>query len=261
MQAIDLVAVSYLNTKPFLEGLYTYFPQDAPTQGYQLNISLDTPARCAQKLEQGKAQIGLIPTAQIPFVNNATIISDFCIGATERVKTVCLYSKQPLERIKTIHLDYQSRTSAQLLQLLARYHWRINPQFMPAPAHFEQELDNLDAFLIIGDRTIGLEARFEYVYDLAEHWVDFSGLPFVFAAWVSTGELSDNFLTYFNQSLAYGCSQRELVADKWKHLYPDFDLKHYYQKAISYELDAAKKAGLKLFLELSANFQPQKNLF
>ena len=261
MQAIDLVAVSYLNTKPFLEGLYAYFPQESRADNYQLNIHLDTPAICAQKLEQGKAQIGLIPTAQIPFVKNATIISDFCIGATERVKTVCLYSKQPLERIKTIYLDYQSRTSAQLLQLLARYYWKINPKFEPAPPNFEQQLDNLDSFLIIGDRTIGLETRFEYVYDLAEHWIAFSGLPFVFAAWVSTSELSVDFLTYFNQSLSYGCSQREAVADKWNHLYPDFDLKHYYQKAISYELDGAKKAGLKLFLELSANFHPQKNLF
>jgi chorismate dehydratase len=257
MNNINLVAVSYLNTKPFLAGLNEYISKNIfQNIGYHLTVELQNPAVCAQKLQTQQSDLGLIPAAKIPFITNAAIISNYCIGATEAVKTVCLFSKLPLQQIKTIYLDYQSRTSAQLVQILARYYWKINPVFLAAPANFEQNLSDLDSFLMIGDRAIGLEKRFEYTYDLAENWQRFSNLPFVFAAWVANKNLPANFLDCFEQSLRYGISQRNNEAKRWQANFPEFDVAHYFNKAISYDFDKDKKAGLKLFLELAATFQP-----
>ena len=248
---INLVAVSYLNTKPFLAGLEKFNLQTAVNQDFNLQIQLASPAICAQQLENGQAQIGLIPVAKIPFIKNAKIISDFCIGAVESVRTVCLFSKIPLAAIKTIYLDYQSKTSAQLIQILARYYWKISPVFKTAPIHFEENLTNLDSFLMIGDRAIGLETQFEYVYDLAKEWQQFTSLPFVFAAWVATTDLNNDFLVAFNNSLKTGLDKRRDVAKEWQPNFPNFDVADYFYKAISYEWDEQKRKGLQHFFELA----------
>ena len=105
-------AVSYLNTIPFIYGL-----KNSPIFD-QIELSLDYPALCADKLLNNQVDIGLIPVATIPKIKNAQIISDYCIGSDGKVDTVCLYSNVPILEIESIALDYQSRTSIELLKLL-----------------------------------------------------------------------------------------------------------------------------------------------
>jgi chorismate dehydratase len=150
MKKIRISAVSYLNSLPFVYGL---------THSSLINecdISLDIPSVCAEKLINGTVDIGLIPVAAIPQVPNATIISDYCIGANGEVKTVCLFSEVPLNEIKTILLDYQSRTSVLLVKILAKEFWKINPEFINAEAGFEQKIKGTTAGVVIGDRTFEL---------------------------------------------------------------------------------------------------------
>ncbi|HNF48735.1 MAG TPA: hypothetical protein PLF48_05095, partial [Chitinophagales bacterium] len=109
-----LSAVSYLNTKPFLYGLEHAAIAD------ETEISLDPPAVTAEKLIHNEVDIALIPVAVLPLLKQPKIISPFCIGSNGKVATVCLFSDVPLEEIETILLDYQSRTSVQLVQILCR---------------------------------------------------------------------------------------------------------------------------------------------
>ncbi len=111
-------AVSYINTKPFLHGL------ELSSVRNKILLTQETPAQCAQKLLSNEIDIGLVPVAVIPLLKNPQIVSPFCIGSNGVVKTVCLFSEVPLEEINTIYLDYQSRTSVLLVQLLMKEYWK-----------------------------------------------------------------------------------------------------------------------------------------
>ena len=60
MNKIKISAVSYLNSKPFIYGL-----QHSENLNY-IDLQLDIPSVCAQKLMEGKVDVGLIPIATIP---------------------------------------------------------------------------------------------------------------------------------------------------------------------------------------------------
>lgn len=242
MSTINLSAVAYLNTKPFLYGIYQHGLEKS------ISINLDIPALCAQKLADGRANVGLIPVAAIPQVPNAQIITDYCIGTEGAVKTVCIYSQVPIEQVEALYLDYHSRTSAALTQYLLAHHWKLHPKILEAQAGFEEQIKGKTAALIIGDRTIGLEEQYPYVYDLGAVWKEHTGLPFVFAAWVSTQPLPPSFLKEFNAALRTGVEKRAQVAQMFQSSHPNFSVHDYFHQYIHYELTPTKRQALQLFL-------------
>jgi len=241
-QPLKISAVSYLNTKPFLYGLFQSGLE------HSIDLSLDIPSECARKLIAGEVDLGLIPVAVIPQLKTPHIISDFCIGTEGAVKTVCIYSNCPIEEITHLYLDYQSRTSVALTRYLVANYWKINPQFIPAKAGFENQIKHKTGALIIGDRTIDMEVTYPYVYDLGEIWKKHTNLPFVFAAWVSNTELPQHFLKQFNKALQLGIQKRHQVAQLFQSSYLNFNVHDYYHKYIDYELTNKKRQALKLFL-------------
>lgn len=245
MDKIRISAVSYLNTKPFIYGLFR-----SELAG-QIELNLDIPAVCAEKLRAGEADLALAPVAIIPELDQAYLASDFCIGSYGPVHTVCIFSESPLDRIEKLYLDFHSKTSAALTQVLCREYWHIQPEFLPATEGFEQQIKGATAGLIIGDRTFPQHDRFPYRYDLGEAWTNWTGLPFVFAAWISARPLPAAFKKSFNAALATGLDRiPELI--KVLPNYPGADLELYFSKHISYELDEAKWIALNRFLELLA---------
>lgn len=244
MSGIRISAVSYLNSLPFVYGL-----QHSELKN-ECDIALDIPSVCAEKLITGKVDIGLIPVAAIPQVNNAQIISDFCIGADGEVKTVCLYSEVPLHEIKTILLDYQSRTSVMLVKILAKEYWKISPEFIAATKGFENNIKGTIAAVVIGDRTFGLEKK--HTYDLAEEWKKFTGLPFVFACWVANKNLPKEFISVFNTALKSGLNNIEKTLNEFSHPYINNETaKKYLKENISYIFDKEKKKAMELFNQLA----------
>lgn len=243
MSRLRLSAVSYLNTKPFIYGIYR------SEFGNEVDLSLDIPSLCARKLTDGEVDLALCPVAAIADLPEAYLASDLCIGATGPVRTVCLYADTPLTDIQEIYLDYHSRTSVALVQILCREYWHIEPRFLPAKPGYESLLGGTTAGVVIGDRTIGLDARFAHVYDLGEAWTAWTGLPFVFAAWISTHPLDPALRRRFNGALQFGIDHLpELV--KILPTFPNFNLEAYFRENISYVLDDAKWQGLNLFLTL-----------
>ena len=239
---LPTTAVSYLNTKPFLYGLAKTGMLD------RLDLSLNIPSECARKLLAGEVTLGLVPVAVLPEVPQAQVISDYCIGTEGTVKTVCLYSDVPLERVSHLYLDHHSRTSAALVRVLLREYWQLDPELLPARDGYIDQLGGTTAGLVIGDRCMGLSERFAYEYDLGEAWEAHTGLPFVFAVWVSTEPLTQRFLSRFNSALATGLA----AIPELLYILPapaaDFSLATYFNEYISYALDAPKKRALKLFL-------------
>jgi chorismate dehydratase len=112
---------------------------------------------------------------------------------------------------------------------------------------YRKEIKGTVAGLVIGDRAFQQRKVSTFFYDLASEWRSITGLPFVFAAWISTKPLSDSFIQKFNQANALGLNYiDEIVAAEHFEL---FDLKKYYSLHMSYKLDERKKKGLALFLE------------
>ena len=239
---IKVSIVAYLNSQVFLYGLTHHKIKSS------LHISKDIPSECARKLLNNEADIGLVPAAVVPLLPNHHIIGDTCIGAKGKVDSVLLCSKTPLNKIKRIYLDFHSRTSVTLVQVLAMQYWKITPEFIQAPENYIELINDEDAGIIIGDRTFGLGGTFAYQFDLAEEWYKFTQKPFVFAVWVAKNELSKAIIAQFGEALHYGLEHKPNVIAEQQKLYGNaLDVSHYLNEAIQYNFDDEKKEGLNLF--------------
>ena len=237
---IKVGAVSYLNTKPLVYA----FENGAMVD--EMELIFDYPSKVAQMLINNEIDIGLVPVAVIPQVTNAQIVSSFCIGATNPVASVCLFSKVPIQDIESVILDYQSRTSVALLKILLKDFWKITPNFIASDAEFENQINGTTAALIIGDRALIQLKHFPFVYDLAEAWQKMTNLPFVFAAWVANKPLPETFIASFNLSIKDSLAQVDTIIESID--FPDYDLNIYFKENIDYLLDDKKMEGLQLFL-------------
>ncbi|MGI4749866.1 MAG: menaquinone biosynthetic enzyme MqnA/MqnD family protein [Janthinobacterium lividum] len=239
---IRISAVSYTNTKPFIYGL-----QHNPIQK-KINLSLDTPSYCAQKLIDNQADIGLIPVAAILNLPYWQIVSNFCIGAVGAVNSVFIFSNCPIEEATEIQLDPESRSSNNLAKVLLKNYWKIAPKQITDAPDYANFNGIKTAFVQIGDRTFGKKNQYPFVYDLAEIWQQMTGLPFVFAAWVANKPIDPEFMEQFNSALKSGLDAREEVL-KMLPVYPNFDLRDYLFNKLDFDLTEAKKEALNLFLD------------
>jgi chorismate dehydratase len=88
VKKVKISAVSYTNTKPFIYGL-----QHSDILA-RIDLSLDTPADCAQKLINDEVDIGLIPVAAVLNMPYWEIVSDYCIGAVGAIRSAIAHIKQ-----------------------------------------------------------------------------------------------------------------------------------------------------------------------
>jgi chorismate dehydratase len=245
MGKIRISAITYLNTKPFLYGITHSSIMD------NIELSLDIPSVCADKLKSGTVDIGIIPVAEMNDVVGANILTDFCIACSGKVRTVVLVSQVPLEEVKSIILDYQSRTSVQLVRILARDLWQIHPEWKNGGVNYiEEDIKGSTAGVIIGDRVFEAENKFPYVYDLGEAWKALTGLDFVFACWVANKPIDDAFVKQFSEALHDGIVHIPEVIAEYQQRYPDYPFETYFRENIFYHMDDSKRKGMELFLKL-----------
>lgn len=229
-----------MNTKPFIYGL-----QNGPIKD-EIELLLDYPSNLVKMLQSDQIDIGLVPVGALPSLGEYHIISDYCIGTEGEVASVAVFSEVPMEQIEQVYLDYQSRTSVLLCRLLFEKHWKKNVQFIDAKDEaYIKSIKGTTAGLIIGDRALSNYNRYKYVYDLGLGWKEMTGLPFVFAVWVSLKKLLPQQVGQFGASLGKGISNIDLV-----ELAPiaTYDLKRYLNENLSYLLDNKKRHALDDFI-------------
>lgn len=236
-------AVSYLNTKPLIYG----FEQGEMND--ELDLVMDYPANIARLLLDGEIDLGLVPVAVLPEMKEYYIVGDHCIGCDGPVASVCLFSQVPVHKIQTVLLDYQSRTSVALVQVLIKEFWKQEVVFEHATGEFRQRVQGNTAALVIGDRAFDMIHRCEYVYDLGEAWKSYTGRPFVFAVWAANIKPGEAFTKRFNAANAVGFSHLPEIIEKAgvpSH-YPD--LLKYFTRNIRYRFGSEQQEALALFLE------------
>ncbi|MDP4283472.1 MAG: menaquinone biosynthesis protein [Bacteroidota bacterium] len=242
---IRVGAVSYLNTKPLIYGFEKGMMKN------EIELVIDYPSKIASMLLENKIDVGLVPVAIIPKMKEYHIISDYCIGCDGEVASVCLFSEVPLAKIEKILLDYQSRSSVALLKELIKNYWKIEVIIEEASENYQSGISGTTAGLVIGDRALQQRKISPYIYDLGMEWKKYTGIPFVFAAWISNKALANDFIIAFNKANSFGLNNIEEVVSK--NPYSIFDLKHYYTNCISFDLNDGKKRGLEFFLKKLKN--------
>jgi len=242
VKKIKISAVSYTNTKPFLYGI-----QHTDIIN-KIDLSLDIPADCAQKLIDDEVDIGLIPVAATLNLPYWEIVSAYCIGAVGAVNSVFIFSNCEIHEVTKLQLDPESRSSNNLARVLLKNYWKIQPELVTNSPEYSVDQNTTTAFVQIGDRTFGKKDKYPFVYDLAEEWQKFTGLSFVFAAWIANKPIPKDFITEFDQALKNGLDHR---AELLKELpaRADFDLEDYLMHKLDFDLTEDKRKALYLFLE------------
>jgi chorismate dehydratase len=238
---IRVGAVSYLNTKPLLYGIERASIRTA------IELIIDHPASIASMLVRDEIDMGLVPVAVIPSLREFHLNGSHCIGSNGNVASVCIFSETPIERIERLLLDYQSRTSVQLAKILLRDYWKIHPELVPTSSDARDQIVGTTAGVVIGDRALEQRLRSPYNYDLAGAWKELTGLPFVFAAWISNKRLDPSFLAEFDEANRQGLAHIDDVVAE--NPYAAFPLKEYFTRHLSYTLDPLKRKGLERFLQ------------
>ena len=237
---IRVGAVSYLNTKPLTYGFEQGMMKD------KIELIFDYPANIAAALLNDEIDIGLVPVAILPEMQNYHIVGNYCIGSEGDVASVRIFSEVPIEQIETLLLDYQSRTSVKLAQVLIKEFWKIDPVLKNAGKDFQLEIKDTTAAVVIGDRALEQRKISLYQYDLGLAWKQHTGLPFVYAAWISNKLFDNEFIAEFDKANDIGLQNIDEIVRL--NPFDAFDLKEYYTKHISYNLTNEKKLGLQLFL-------------
>ena len=244
---IRIGAVSYLNARPLVRGLERW-PD-------RFLVRYDVPSRCAALLHDGAIDLGLIPAVEY-LGGDYHIVPDVAVASDGPVASVALFTRVPVERIRSIALDTSSRSSTTLMRVLCAHHFRISPDF----AHEEPDLHGMlarhDAALLIGERALFADppgAAIEKV-DLGAAWQRLTDLPFVYAFWAGTpGILTRDDVDRLQEARATGEHQVHEVAAGF---FPDDTAKQqegarYLRENIRFRLGPREQAGFERFLRLA----------
>ena len=253
-------AVNYLNSKPLIEGL------DELLNGHA-TLRLDYPSRLAGDLASGLLDVALIPSIEYFRGQNYEVISDACVAAHGPVLSVKLYSRVPWGEVKSVALDEGSRTSATLARILLAERHGVFPKLEPLPLDHHTQDSSADAILLIGDRAINPpNEQFLGTWDLGEEWLEWTGLPFVFAMWVGRRgirsqesgvrmeEEATEIARLLGQSRELGVARLDDIARREAPLL-GLSLPttvSYLSENLQYHLGPAERNGLKLFYELAS---------
>ena len=179
---IRIGAVAYLNARPLVVSL----PQFAPWA----DLLIDLPSRLADALAAGQLDVAMIPSIEYARNDEYSVISDACIACDGAVRSVKLYSRVPMDRLRTLALDEGSRTSVALARILLKERFGVLPETRPLPIGAAPDDIPADAVLLIGDRgMLPGNGAFAFEWDLGQQWTQWTGLPFVFAMWIARPEV------------------------------------------------------------------------
>ena len=250
MRPLRLGAVGYLNARPL-----TWALDRSPDRW---DVRYDLPSVCATLLQPGEIDLGLVPSIEYLQSADYRFVPGIGIGARGPVASVALFTRVPVESIRSIALDTSSRTSVTLIKVLTHHRYRIAPTFVQhAPDLAAMTRDN-EAAVLIGDpalevdhAALGLEK-----IDLGEEWVAMTGLPFIFAAWTGRpGAIDVEGVRALQDAQAEGVASSQAIAEEYGRGDAATTARAaiYLRDNVKYGLGSEEAAGLQLFLDYAAD--------
>ncbi len=249
-------AVSYLNTAPLVWGM-----SHGPQQGI-FDLNFDVPSVCADRLQVGSVDVGLIPVIELARQLDTMVVPGCSIACSGPVRSILLVSKKPFDEIESFAADNGSRTSVALAQIIAARKYGRRPRVRPYPPRLDEMLELADAALLIGNPALRLDPKMDswrgqpvHVYDLGAEWSEMTSLPMVFAVWAAKASGAGGALTaVLNASAAHGRARiDEIVRVESRRLaFPPALVRTYLTEHIRFDLGERECAALRLYLRLAA---------
>jgi predicted solute-binding protein len=213
------------------------------------------PAECADRLADGRADIGIVPSVELNR-QRLEIIRGTGIACRGPVRSILLISKVPFSEIRTLATDSSSRTSVALSRIVLARSYGVAPQLYSERPHLGSMLEHCDAALIIGDAALVLDpAELPFhVLDLGTEWTRMTGLPMVFAVWAARAELPPQDPAPFIASLRFGIEHIDDIArqEHAKLGISEALAREYLTRNIIFELGEREYAGLEAFLQYAS---------
>lgn len=235
------LGVAYLNARPLWESL-----KDDP----RIDLGLARPSELARSLAENEADVGLLPVAAAATIGDLRLLRNMAIGARGKVRSVAIVSERPLHELESVALDLSSRTSVVLARLLLARR-KLTPRLFGAdPAVAIEAVKERTGALLIGDAALDVETRFPYRLDLAEDWFEWTGLPFVFAAWFARADaVSPDQEDIFRIAKQKGISRVDAIAAEHgaRSGLDEASLVSYLTESIRYDLGDEELRGLERF--------------
>lgn len=177
------------------------------------------PRDLGREAEAGGVDLGIMAAGDwIRLQPRFEMLAPMGVSARGPVQSVLLFSRRPVSALEgaLISVTPATSTSARLLRLLldvkrglksVRYVRGLEPS-------------QADALLMIGDQAMRMRKRlpegFAHVLDLGSDWLDWTGLPFVYAVWAVRASLDESvkqeLRAFIEASLAAGLASLPDVA-------------------------------------------------
>ena len=276
MNKLRVSIVQYLNTAPLVRG-FTHGPLEG-----KYELSFTVPSQCAEALRTGAVDIAIIPAIEYQRIDGLVVLPHLAIASKNRVRSLLVVAKRPIREVRSIALDYCSRSTQALTRILADRHWKISPEFFETAPDLREMLQRADAALLIGDpalrlsvaisrksnvgprgdavcqaATLGLPgAEILHVYDVVGEWSNFTGLPAVMAVWGARREVvTPEVVADFVSSCDFGLiSIGEICAEAARELeLPQQELESYLRHNIDFSLDEENRRGLERYFSDAAD--------
>lgn len=258
-------AVSFLNTKPLIYPLL-----NGQLQTEHISLSVKVPSHLATQLSNRELDLGLIPIIEYFRANAAgagyCILPNIAIGSRGSVLSIQLFSRVPIQDIKHIALDTSSRSSVALLKILLAEKYHTNPTFHACDPSTDPATADTEAVLLIGDAALKNLGATEYSIDLGSEWQELTELPFIYACWVTRGDVNlGNVLGLLLEAKRLGIKQIPEIAqiESKKLGFSETLCRDYLQHHINYDLDESAIAGIQLYYKLAVKhklIESEKNL-
>jgi chorismate dehydratase len=275
LQKFRISIVQYLNTAPLVWGF-----TNGPLAG-KYDLSFTVPSQCAEALRAGTADIAIIPAIEYQRIPGLVVLSDLAIASQNRVRSLLIIAKKPIEQVRSIALDRSSRSTQALTRILAAGHWKIDPEFFETEPDLSAMLEKADAALLIGDPALRLSVAIEkkstvspqgravcqaatlgipgteifHIYDVVGEWRKFSSLPAVMAVWAARPEVvTPELLADFSASRDFGLSQIAAIClEAARELkLPQPVLESYLRHNIDFSLGEENRRGLERYFHEAA---------
>jgi chorismate dehydratase len=275
LQKLRISIVQYLNTAPLVWG----FTNGQLAGKYDLSFTV--PSQCAEALRTGTADIAIIPAIEYQRISGLVVLPDLAIASQNRVRSLLIVAKKPIEQVGSIALDRSSRSTQALTRILAAEHWNISPEFFESEPNLTAMLQRADAALLIGDPALRLSIAIEkkstvspqgravcqaatlgipgseifHVYDVVGEWRKYSSLPAVMAVWAARPEVvTTELLADFAASRNFGLTQIPAMCQEAARELelPQPDLESYLRQNIDFSLGEENRRGLERYFHESA---------
>lgn len=267
MKLERISASGYSNTAPLIWA----FQYGSQRGKYELILD-NAPARSAELLRENRVDAALVPVIEYQRIEDVRLVADVCVGAREKVRSVCLVTKgEDLRNVRSVALDVSSKTSATLTKIIFREFFAFEPEWKDSEPNLNEMLGSADCALLIGDPALliadcGLQnADFEKTnfedqrpkikgqfrkFDLVELWKNYTNFGFVFAMWMARGRFcAIDFAAARDEGLRH---LEEIISNYETEIaLTKADFRSYLAENISYSIDDSMRKGLELYFELA----------